>query len=517
MNVVSLLRETASRVPSRAALVMPDGRALSFGELWDRVCRVSAGLRHAGSKPGERMVVMIPMSVDLYTVMLAIIKIGAVAVFVDPWMSMRKIAEFAAFAEPAGFAGVGRSHVLRLLQPALRTLPISVTTGRRIGRFPARYRLADLLRMPPDPEVWSPDSHDAPALITFTSGSSGTPKGANRTHGFLGAQHAALAAEYRYADSDVDMPMFPVFALRNLADGIPSVIPDMDFRRADAVNGSRLLAQMARHGVRTCTASPSFVSRLADAAALARRNPGLRRILTGGAPVSNEMLKRWHGVFPNTEIVVVYGSTEAEPVASISLEERLAVEGEGYCAGRPVAAVNTRIIRIEKGPITFDTWEALAPQDGRIGELIVSGRHVCRDYFRNSGAVAENKLLDADGVCWHRMGDTGYMDAQGRFWLTGRVHSTILCKGAPLHAQLLEARVAACSPDAIRAAALEYDGRLVVVVQGQAVTNLLQRLRADGVPADEVLFTRKPLPLDPRHQAKIDYAALRRMVAGGRV
>ncbi|MDZ7620208.1 MAG: AMP-binding protein, partial [Patescibacteria group bacterium] len=187
------------------------------------------------------------------------------------------------------------------------------------------------------------------------------------------------------------------------------------------------------------------------------------------------------------------------------------------CAGRPVAAVHTRIVRIEKGPIKFDSWEALAPQDGRIGELIVSGPHVCRDYFRNPGAVAENKILDAEGVCWHRMGDTGYMDARGRFWLTGRVHSTILCKGAPLHSQLLEARIAAHAPGAIRAAALEHDGRLIVVVQGQPVPNLLQRLRADGVPADEVLFTFKTLPLDPRHQAKIDYAALRRMVAGGRV
>lgn len=518
-NVVSLLRETAGRVPSRAALILPDGREVSFGRLWERVCRVSVALRRIGLNPGERVVVMIPMSEQLYVVLLGILKIGAVAVFVDPWMPMRKIAQFAAFAEPVGFAGVGRSHLLRLPVRALRSLPITVTTGRRIGPFPARYTLAELLQAQPDEAVWPPDRDDVPALVTFTSGSSGVPKGANRTHGFLAAQYAALREEYRYDETDVDMPMFPVFALRNLADGIPSVLPAMDFRRVDAVDGARLLDQMARHGVRTCTASPPFVDRVAEAVRAGRRDPRLRRILTGGAPVSNAMLRRWREVFPTTEIVVVYGSTEAEPVASIALEERLEAEGEGegYCAGHPVAAVNACVIRIERGPVAFTSWDALAPQDGCIGELIVAGRHVCRDYFRNPDAAAENKIVDEDGVCWHRMGDTGYFDALGRFWLTGRVHSTIFCKERLLHAQLLEARVAARAPDAVRVAALQYEGRLIVVVEGPVVPELLDRIRADGVPADVLRFTRKKLPLDPRHRSKIDYAALHRMLAGGRL
>jgi acyl-CoA synthetase (AMP-forming)/AMP-acid ligase II len=517
INVVSYLRDTASRVPERRALVMPDDTAVTFGQLWQRVCRVSAGLRRAGLEPGDRLVVMIPMSIDLYTVLLAIIQAGAVAVFVDPWMSMRKIAQFAAFAEPAGFAGVGRSHLLRWWQPALRALPLTITTGRRLGWLPARYRLAELLTAAPDERIWTPDSPDAPALITFTSGSSGVPKGANRTHGFLSAQYAALCAEYSYDEADVDMPLFPVFALRNLADGIPSVIPDVDFRRIHTVDGARLLAQIARHGVRTCTASPPFVDRLAAAVQTGGRDPGLRRILTGGAPVSNEMLRRWRAALPDTAITVVYGSTEAEPVASITLEQRLACEGEGYCAGQPVDAIQVRIVRIEKGPIEFTDWEALAPQDGRIGELIVSGRHVSRDYFRNPDAVNENKIIDADGVCWHRMGDTGYMDALGRFWLTGRVHSTILRRGRLLHAQLIEAQIAQLLPGAVRVAALGKDGCLIVVVQGDPVPDAKERVRAAGIPVDEVRFTRRALPLDPRHRSKIDYVLLQQMLTGGRV
>ncbi len=508
-NILVYLQETARRVPERPALIMPDGSTVDFAGLWERVCRVSAGLQSEGLRAGDRLVVMIPMSIDLYTVLLAIIKTGAVAVFVDPWMSMRKIAQFAAFAEPAGFAGIGRSHLLRLLAPALRRLPLTVTTSRRLVSFPARLTMAELLQNAPDPAIWQPESPESPALITFTSGSSGVPKGANRTHGFLAAQYAALCREYQYAETDVDMPMFPVFALRNLAGGITSVIPDMDFRCVSEVNGERLLAQIARHGVSTCTASPPFVDRLVQTVTTTGRDPGLRRVLTGGAPVSDAMLRLWQAALPRTDITVVYGSTEAEPVASMSLPERLAVAGQGYCTGKPVEGLSAGLVRITREPLVFRTWAELEVPAGAIGELIVSGAHVCRDYFRNPAAVAGNKLIDGDGVCWHRMGDTGYFDKEGRFWLTGRVHSTMECNGRILHAQLVEAQVAALAPGAIRVAALEHAGRLVIVVQGEPVAWLEQQVRAAGVPVDEVVFTRKRLPLDPRHQSKIDYEALR--------
>ncbi len=509
-NILEYFRDAAQRVPERPALVMPNGRAVSFAGLWDRVCRVSAGLQREGLQAGDRLVVMIPMSIDLYTLLLGVIKIGAVAVFVDPWMSMRKIAQFAAFAEPGGFAGIGRSHLLRLMAPTLRRLPLTVTTSPRIASFPARLTMAELLRVPPDPTVWQPESSESPALITFTSGSSGVPKGANRTHGFLAAQYAALCREYRYDDADVDMPMFPVFALRNLADGITSVIPDMDFRRGSEVDGGRLLAQIKRHGVSTCTASPPFVDRLVEEIAATGRNAVPRRILTGGAPVPDTVLRRWQAALPDTEITVVYGSTEAEPVASMSLIARLEVAGEGTCVGKPVEGVAARLIRIAREPLVFRDWTELdVPADG-IGELIVSGAHVCRDYFRNPAAVAENKLCDDNGRCWHRMGDTGYFDKDGRFWLTGRVHSTIECHGRILHAQLVEAQAAALARGAKRVAALEHAGRFVVVVQGRPTPGLAPQLKAADVPVDQVIFTGKRLPLDPRHQSKIDYAALRK-------
>ncbi len=529
-NVLSVLRRAAARFPDRPALVMERG-SITFGGLWNRIGRAAAGLRRLGLAAGDRAVVMIPMSIDLYVAMLAILRMGAVAVFVDPWIGRRQIAAFAAFAEPQAWLGVSRSHLLRLLDRRLRAIPFTVTAGGRLGPLPARRTLAELEAAPEDGEV-QPVERDDSALITFTSGSSGEPKGANRTHRFLLAQHEALAAELPSQEGDVDMPMFPVFALNNLASGVPSVVPAMDFRRVDRVAAARVLAQMRCHGVTTCTASPPFFDRLA--AEVERRpasRPGLRRILTGGAPVSDAQLRTWRRTFPETEIQVVYGSTEAEPVAHLTAEERLAAvnpdrpRAPGFCAGRPGARVRSKIVRIHAGPIELgpEGWAGWELPAGDIGELLVSGDHVCRDYYRNPEAVRENKVVAGDLV-WHRMGDTGSFDGEGRFWLAGRVHSTIRRGGELAHPQLVEQAAKGEDPRVRRIATVglpdpELGERVVVVVETAEdgfQDEIASRLAAAGFRADEIRLTAEPLPVDPRHNSKIDYGRLKkRMLVKG--
>ncbi|HKV12259.1 MAG TPA: AMP-binding protein [Thermoanaerobaculia bacterium] len=512
LNVLAVLQEVAARVPDRPALVMESGE-ISFGHLWERVDRASVGLRRMGLAPGDRSIVMIPMSIDLYVALLAILKIGAVAVFVDPWIGRKQIAAFAAFAEPRAWLGIPKSHLLRLLDGRLRAIPLTVTTGRRLGPLPARRTLAELEDALGDGHV-QPVEEDAPALVTFTSGSSGEPKGANRTHRFLLAQHRALAAEFPAAEGDVDMPMFPVFALNNLASGVPSVVPAMDFRRVDRVDAARVLRQMKIHGVTTCTASPPFFDRLAAQAGM----PRLRRILTGGAPVSDSQLRSWLRAFPETEILVAYGSTEAEPVAHVSARERLeAVNADrpkapGFCAGRPVERVRAKVIRIHAGPVDLgeDGWEL--PR-GEIGELIVTGDHVCKDYYRNERAVRENKIVDPAGTVWHRMGDTGSLDPEGRFWIAGRVHSTIRRGGELVHPQLVEQAALGDDPRIRRLGAVGLGEKVILVIETEAGEELradvAARLAAVGLAVDEIRVTSEPLPVDPRHNSKIDYGRLR--------
>ena len=506
-NITSLLDGVIAHHPARTALVYGK-QSLTFSDLLSRVKQCARLFQARGLQPGQRVIIMIPMSPELYIALLAVIRCGAVAVFVDPWIPLRQIAAFSAFASPSGFIGIPKSHLIRLFHPLLASISISVSTGAVFFHLPARYSLKTMAAYPAEMEP-APVTPDTPALVTFTSGSSGTPKGANRTHGFLKAQHDALCQELGYLETDIDMPMFPVFALRNLAAGMSSVIPDMDFRRVSAVNPETIDRQIRDNGVTLITASPPFIDRLASLP----HPPMLRKIMTGGAPVTTRQIERWHAVFPSTEIDIIYGSTEAEPVAHISSRDRLSEKGvDGFCCGTPTPLLRTRIIQIRKGAVSPEELTSLACAPGEIGELIVSGRHVCRDYFNNPEAVRDNKIIEPNGTCWHRMGDTGYFDASGRFFFTGRVHSTIFRGGKPLHAQLVEAEVEKRIPEAIRVAALEQDGQLLVVIQGPLIPDIRQR-----IAADRIIVTSQALPVDPRHNSKIDYTRLREQIQKGKI
>lgn len=528
-NVLNYLACSAERFPDRPALIFGAGAAtdrLTFRQLWERAVRLGSGFAKAGLAPGERAIVMIPMSPNLYAALFGVLAAGGTAVFVDPWIARRQIAAFSAFAKPSAFVGIGKSHLLRWLDEQLRRTALTVTTSFRFGPFPARRTLDEIESRGSSDRPIEPVTADDPALITFTSGSSGVPKGANRTHGFLAAQHQALAQEFPYLDDDVDMPMFPVFALNNLAIGIPSVIPTMDFRHVDRIDADLVLDQMARHDVTTATASPPFFDRLVDRLIdNPQRRPRLRRILTGGAPVSDRQLTRWLATFPETEIVVVYGSTEAEPVAHISARERLKAAAEdsergGYCVGRPSPQVETRLAPITTGELAGDHP---ALDRFEIGELLVTGNHVCKDYFRNPEAVRENKWRAAGGTVWHRMGDTGYFDEAGRFWLVGRVHSTIWRAGVAIHPQILEQVIAQRLSAVPRAAAVglpdsQLGQRVALILEppserfdpAELLALAERHLQDAGHCVDELRLASEPLPLDPRHKSKVDYGELRR-------
>ena len=517
-NVASLFFDAAQRNPGGLAFARANAAPLTFQELRVRVERFAGGLAHAGFGSGDRAVFMLPMSPELYVGVLGALTVGGVAVFVDPWVSLRRIAALAAAAGAKAFVGTPKSHLLRLLAPGLRRIPLTIASGS-VARPFARHRLA---AMHGDHRL-ALVSPDAAALITYTTGSSGAAKGVNRTHAILAAQHDVIRREFPALPGDVDLTTFPVFALSNLAAGITTVIPPVDLRRVASANGARVLQAIHACGVTTLAASPPLFDALADHVRARGTAPAVRRIVTGGAPVRDDQLRRWRAIWPRAEIVIAYGSSEAEPVASIGADERVALAGgRGYCVGRPVHAVKCRLIPIAKGPVS----ELRDPPGAGdvVGELLVSGPHVCRDYVGDQRAFAENKVRDADGIVWHRMGDTGYFDAQGRFWLVGRVHSTIERAGVPIHPQVIEQAAQGDDANIRRVAAVGMpDGtlgeRLVLVVESDSAAvepEIRARLgKAKLAPVDALVVTRKPLPVDPRHNSKVDYQRLRDLLRRG--
>lgn len=523
-NVIAYLDHWAEVAPDRPAIIFPDG-SISYGELSRRVNRMAAALSARGLQAGDRVVVMIPMSLELYTLLLALLKMAVVIVFIDPWVGLAQIKRCIALTEPKAFAGIPMIQLLGRLSGVLKPIPMRLT-----ARGPALLGEIQLERLLDEshPEVATQDvSPETTALVTFTTGSTGIPKGANRTHGFLMAQHRALSREMGLREGDVDLTTLPIFVLNNLASGVTSVLPQRTSAKPSEVDPRVIVKQIQDHRITTAVGSPAYWKPIADyCQANGIKLSTLRTLFTGGGPVPPGLLETLRPLMPNGEAMIGYGSTEAEPVAMITAKEvceetgALTREGRGNCVGKPAHGIRLKVIRIVDGPVTVgpEGLDALALPSGEIGELVVTGDHVGKDYYRNPEAVRENKITDEDGTIWHRLGDVGYLDAKGRIWLVGRVNQLIPFDGRTLYPIQAEAIVHQL-PFVEKAALLSQSGRLILAVTPTAWESakerrtweeaLHQHMALNGMPLERVHVVRK-MPVDPRHNVKIDYAKLRR-------
>jgi acyl-CoA synthetase (AMP-forming)/AMP-acid ligase II len=221
---------------------------------------------------------------------------------------------------------------------------------------------------------------------------------------------------------------------------------------------------------------------------------------------------------PHARLVAVYGSTEAEPIATVEWSEigerewRAMESGAGLLAGRPVQAIDLKVIADRwaepLGPFATQAFDALALGPLQAGEIVVSGAHVLSGYLGAIGNT-DTKILVGERV-WHRTGDAGYLDAAGRLWLLGRCSARIGVADDVLYP--FAAECAALTVEGVeRSAFVEHEGRRLLIVElirGAATTTAdLLRQRLAFARIDDVIVV-PALPLDRRHNAKIDYPAL---------
>ena len=496
------LLDWAARTPERAAIVHC-GHAISYGELARRVAARAAALRRHGIGRGDRVLVFVPMSIPLYEILLALFSVGAVAVFIDAWAGARRIDHAAALAECKGFVGIPKAFLLLLASRALRRIPVKLLPSfghREVGSS------AEPL----------PSGPDDPALITFTTGSTGEPKAALRTVGFLLEQLRVLRTELGVEEGDVDLATLPVFVLANLACGTTTLLPDFNPARPADYDPVRIRAEAAALGVTTTSGSPAFYERLlevlpADTPAI----PGLRRLHVGGAAVWPDFAARLRAAFQGAAVRALYGSTEAEPIACIDAAELAACRdlSGGLPAGTPSPYLRLAIIPIGTPPpdreLTAPEWDALAVPEGAPGELCVAGPHVLKTYFRNDAALRENKIR-VGGEIWHRTGDAARL-ADGRLFLLGRASRAFRdADGTWRFPMLIEARLRTIPGVAAGTVLRLSDGRLAAAIEPDGTvpaSNLPAAVAAAEIPHDFVRIL-PSLPRDPRHRSKIDYGAL---------
>jgi acyl-CoA synthetase (AMP-forming)/AMP-acid ligase II len=447
VNIASYLSRAAQTHPFKRAVVCACGRDrggrvayshLTFQQLEHASDRLAHGLLNTGIARGDRTILMVRPSLDFFTIIFAMFKIGAVPVVVDPGMGIRRMLECYRSTRPLAMIGIPLAHAVRtVFAKFFKTVGIRITVGRRW--FWGGFTLKKIQAPAWKPFEAAQTQRDEPAAILFTTGSTGPAKGAVYTHGNFVAQLEQIAKHINFEPDEIDLSTFPLFALFYPALGVTAVVPDMDPTRPAQANPQRLIEAIFDQGVTNMFASPALLDRLGGyGRSHGIKLPSLKRVISAGAPVQARTIELFQPLLPEgADIHTPYGATEAVPIASICGTEILAEtrqltdKGYGICVGRPINDIPIRIIAITDEPIPHWTDEMVLPQ-GEIGEIAVRGELVSRGYFDNPLADSLAKIPDGCGA-WHRMGDLGWMDKEGRIWFCGRKSHRVTTSSGTLY------------------------------------------------------------------------------------
>ncbi len=523
VNVADRLAESARREPERLALVEAWGRErrVTLAQLDRDADLLARGLIELGVRPGMRLALLVKPGIDFVTLVFALLRSGAAMVLVDGALGRENIVRCLAATEPEGFVAIGIGHVLRIAKR--REFPrarLNVMVGSRWGW--GGTTLAKLRQLGERTgRVDLPVTHgDDPAAIVFTSGSTGPPKGVEYRHETFVTQLTEIERMYGLAPGGIDLACFPLFGLFNVALGITTVLPEMDFSRPASADPAKLVAAANKWRVTQSFASPAVWDRLSTYCETTGTTiPTLREVFSCGAPVPAEVIRQTLVcVAPDARLHTPYGATESLPVSTIEAAELLGgtdeatAQGRGVCVGRRALSIDWRVIEITDEAIkTID--EARELPQGEIGELVVRGPQVSRRYLTSPWMTVDPNALSkiADGEhLWHRLGDVGYFDAEGRFWYCGRKSQRVVTSAGMLFTEQVEG-IANSHPAVKRSALVGVEGAPIVVVE------LRDNASAAGIQAQVLallhehdvsrqvtsVLVHPKLPTDIRHNAKI--------------
>jgi olefin beta-lactone synthetase len=534
LNVATRLSKIAESMPDAVAVVEPLGydnkgnrqyRHFTFRQLDQDSDSIAQGLYQMGVVQGTRLALLVRPGIDFISLVFALLKAGSVSILIDPGMGRANLVDCLAEAEPEGFIAISQVQAIRIfLRRKFPKAKFNVTVGRRW--FWGGPTLNQLRRAAHSSSESSPTMADDPAAIIFTTGSTGPPKGVLFTHRNFEAQVDQIRDRFDIRPGEIDLPAFPLFGLFNCAMGVTAVIPDMDPSRPARVNPAKIIEAARDWNATQAFGSPAVwnsVGRYCEEHKI--RLSTVRRVLSSGAPVPVDVLRRMKNcIHEQGDMHTPYGATEALPVASIAASEVLSVtaeqtnRGAGTCVGRKFAGIDWKVIRIVDGPIpTINDIDELSI--GEIGELIVRGPQVTKCYVTR---VEANKLAKISDVpfFWHRMGDSGYFDQEGRFWFCGRVAHRVLSANGPLYPIRCEA-IFNRHPDIFRSALVGIGPpnrqRPVIVLEPkkdkflateEAKKTLLDEIRRLGqnnplTTTIQDFLLHPAFPVDIRHNAKI--------------
>ena len=441
MNIAFKLREQAELRPQKKAVLFPKKRnsidnkyeyeSLSFKELEDLSNLYGFILLKEGITKNTKVLLFLRPSLDITALTFALFKIGAIPILIDPGMGKKNLIHSISQVKPRALIAVQEVHLIKHFFPeSFKSCQIFINSGNL--QLPQTSTLTKLKQKWVDSFIKEPffkieeSRPEDKAAILFTSGGTGIPKGVIYTHKIFSSQLTMLQGMFNLNHEEVDLPGFPLFSLFTIGIGMTSCIPDMNPSKPSQCNPEKLVQNILDNQATFVAGSPAIWERVADYCLTNNKTlSSIKFLVMFGAPVSITLHEKFEKVLPNGTTYTPYGATESLPLCQFSGKEilqktaSLSRKGNGTCVGFPVKGISLKIIPItEKEIPSLNQTMTLAPFE--IGEIIVSGDVVTAEYYELREQTKKAKIIDEKGILWHRMGDVGYLDQDGKLWFCGR-------------------------------------------------------------------------------------------------
>jgi long-chain acyl-CoA synthetase len=418
MNLANFLTDTANRIPDHPAIRFQE-QTITYGEMNHRVDKLAHGLTRLGIRPGDLCILMMPSSLNWALVYYALAKVGAGVVPVNFLCRQRELEHI--FTDSGARAFVGHSEYLKEPMRVMDSLPhieIRIAEGENLpeGFTP----LNELFEEQGNFNTYETQADDAFAVI-YTSGTTGLPKGAVLTHKNLMSDALAVAKVRHTGSEDIVLSVLPLFHIYGQTHSLNiSVYLGLTMRMWTAFDAKEVLTAIEEEKSTILYAVPTMVNRLVEQAQITPpKRSSLRFCISGGASLPVEILHRFEKTF-NTTIYESYGLTEFSPTC---VENPFGRPTKPGSIGLPIPPFKVRIVDEHDQDVS----------QGEVGELIVSGSALMKEYLNQPKVTAE--VLRGG---WLHTGDLARMDEDGYIYIVDRKKDMIIRGGYNVYPREIE-------------------------------------------------------------------------------
>ena len=505
MTIIDKIKDLRKQYPDNTALFdLKTGNKITFTQIDTKSDEICSYLIQKGFKKGNKIVVFVPIGIEFYLILTAIFKMGLQAVFIDPYAGIEHINKCCEMISPDGIIGSGKTLLKGFFLKGIRKIRKKINYIKMMEHS----EKLSIYEKNKNQKIIQNEKIDGstPALISFTSGSTGFPKIIMRTHEFLLGQHNVLEKNLKFEKETAVYSSFPIFLLSHMATGTTTFIPDLNWRKPVESDFRNIIKQITENNIQNIILPPAIFENIVKFCKDEKiMLENVQKVYTGGAPVFYSLMKNIKEVFANAKIIALYGASEAEPISVLNFEDITEEDienmknGDGLLAGKIVNEIELKIEELEKTPKKNKISEIK-------GEILVRGENVVDGYLNIEKNPDEK---------WHRTGDMGYINSNGQLVLLGRVKGRIQLGEKIYYPFAVETAFSFCK--ILKKSVLtSKNGKLYLLVERnpEYKGNLSENIEIIELKKKFEIFKiiETEIPMDKRHNSKTDYKKLEEMV-----